>query len=523
MRDILTELVTSSQAWFVDTALNAARRSADLAALSRPDAAVDLLVVGLGVVGAGVALDAASRGLSVAAIDAHDLAWGTSRWSSKLIHGGLRYLARLDLAVAYESAMERAILMRRTAPHLVRPLPFVVPVYGRRAGPRAALGAGLLAGDLLRRLAGTGAATLPRPRRLSASETVGLLPALSARGLRGGYLYWDGQVVDDARFVVALARTAAGLGARIVTRCRATRLSGDGAEVVDTLTGSRFTVRARAVVNAAGVWAGGLVPGVDLRPSRGTHIVVPSTVLGGGGSALLLAVPGARLVFALPQPDGTVYIGLTDEPVDGPVPLAEAPSPEASDVDYLLSTVNSVLAEPVRRSDVLGAFAGLRPLLAAPGSRRTADVSRRHAILVSPDGVVTAVGGKFTTYRRMARDAVDRAVRVAGLTAGPCRTRALPLVGAAPPARLAAVDAPRRLVTRYGTEADDVAALGTDPVAPGSPVTVGELAWAVRMEGALDESDLLDRRTRLGLVAADRAAAEPAARAALAGLPAGSG
>jgi hypothetical protein len=268
-----------------------------------------------------------------------------------------------------------------------------------------------------------------------------------------------------------------------------------------------------------------LVPGVELRPSRGTHLVVPSTVLGGGTSALLTPVSGGRFVFALPQLDGTVYIGLTDEPVDGPVPLAEEPAPPESDVDYLLSTINTVLAEPVRSSDVLGAFAGLRPLLAAPGSPRTADLSRRHAILVSPDGVVTAVGGKFTTYRRMAQDAVDRAVRVASLAASarPCRTRALPLVGAAPPARLAAVDASRRLVARYGTEAAAVAALGTEPVAPGSPVTVGELRWGVRMEGALDPGDLLDRRTRLGLVAADRAAAEPAARAALAPSPAEDG
>jgi glycerol-3-phosphate dehydrogenase len=498
----LTEDVTSPQAVVVqrtrtgDTALNAGRRAADLAALSGGGPAVDVLVVGLGVTGAGVALDAASRGLSVAAIDAYDLAFGTSRFSSKLIHGGLRYLARFDLAVAYESAVERAILMRRTAPHLIRPLPLVA------GGGGLPFGAAVAAGDVLRRAAGTGAA-LPAPRRLTAAEVRAWAPALAGPGGRGGILMWEGQLVDDARLVVALARTAAGFGARIVTRCRAVRLTGRGADVVDTLTGAEHGIRARTVVNATGVWAGGLVPGVTLRPSRGSHLIVPSTVLSGGSAGLLVPVSGERnrYVFLLPQLDGTVHIGLTDEPVDGPLP--EVPEPPESDVDFLLHAVNAALAEPLRRADVLGAYAGLRPLLAGRAEKAPADLSRRHTVLAAPNGVITVVGGKLTTYRRMAQQAVDLAVRRGGLACGPCRTRALPLVGAAPPARLAAVRAPRRLVARYGTEAPAVHA-------------VGELAFGIRAEGALCVDDLLDRRLRVGLVPVTRAAAEPPARAALA-------
>jgi len=221
----------------------------------------------------------------------------------------------------------------------------------------------------------------------------------------------------------------------------------------------------------------------------------------------MVPLPGelSRAVFVLPQDDGRVYAGFTDEPVDGPVP--EVPEAPEADITFLLDVLGTVLERPLGRADVLATFAGLRPLLDA-GDRRTADLSRRHAVLVGPDGVVTVVGGKLTTYRRMAADAVDAAVRLRGLPAGPSGTRRLPLPGAAPPARLATVPAPRRLVARYGTEAPIVAALDGDPL-------VAQLLWAVRHEGALDVDDLLDRRTRIGLVPADRAAALPVARAVL--------
>jgi glycerol-3-phosphate dehydrogenase len=499
----------------VSTSLNAARRRRELAELAA-GTTVDLLVVGLGVTGAGVALDAASRGLSVAAVDAGDLASGTSRWSSKLVHGGLRYLAGGHVALAYESAAERDMLLRRTAPHLVSALPFVLPLTPFVPASRAWLvRAGFAAGDALRAAAGTPRAALPRSRRISAPEVRRLTPAVRRSGLRGGLVQWDGQLVDDARLVVALARTAAGFGARVLTRCAAEELHGRGAAVRDTLTGEAHEIRARAVVNATGVWAGGLDPAVRLRPSRGTHLVLRAAALGHPIAALTVPVPGEpnRFVFALPQPGGLVYAGITDEPVDGPV--EDVPRPSPAEVGFLLDVLATALDVTLTDADVVGSFAGLRPLLAGRADR-TADLSRRHAVVTSPGGVTTVVGGKLTTYRRMAADAVDAAVTHAGLPAGPCRTGRTPLVGAASPAGLARLAAPARLIARYGAEAPAVAALGTEPVAPGMDVTAAEMLFAVRHEGALTEEDLLDRRTRLGLVPEDRARAVPAARAALA-------
>ena len=502
------------------TMLNADQRSRDLAWAA--EETVDLLVVGLGVTGAGVALDAASRGLSVLAVDAHDLAFGTSRWSSKLVHGGLRYLAKGQLGVAHESAVERGILMERSAPHLSRAMPMVLPLtsaVGRGQGVLAMQG--FRAGDLLRRAARTSGLLLPGPRRLSSSGTAARVPGVHP-SVRGGLLSHDGQLEDDARLVIALARTAAGHGARVVTKVRASSLSGSGGVLEDELTGGRLTVRARAVVNATGVWADRLVDGLTLTPSRGTHLVLRQSSLPGVEVAVAAPVPGSvnRFVFTLPQPDGLVYLGLTDEPVDGAVP--DVPVPSQEEIDFLLTTASTAFERPLTHADVVGAYAGLRPLLAGAGG--SADLSREHAVLTSPDGVVTVVGGKLTTYRRMAEDAVD-AVVAAGLAAGPCRTRDLPLVGAAPRSRLAAVEAPARLVRRYGVEAPAVisAARSTGlaedellaPVAEGVPVTLAELVWGVTHEGALDVDDLLDRRTRVGLVASDRAAAEPAARRAL--------
>ncbi|MCR6032716.1 FAD-dependent oxidoreductase [Nocardioides sp. zg-579] len=502
---------------------------------------VDVLVVGLGITGAGVALDAVSRGLSVLAVDAHDLAFGTSRWSSKLVHGGLRYLAKGQIGVAHESAVERGVLMEVTAPHLTRPMPMVVPLTSSVTRAQATLTAvGLRAGDALRRGARTGAETLPRPRRLSATETLALAPALRRAGLRGGMLSWDGQLEDDARLVTTVARTAAALGAVVRTRARvlaveAASSNGAGGLRVglrDELTGATTTVVARAVVNAAGVWAGDLAEEVTLRPSRGTHLVLRAAALPGLGTSVFAPIPGEtnRFVLVLPQPDQTVYVGLTDEPVDGPVP--DVPEPTEPEIGFLLDVVSACFARQLHRSDVVGAFAGLRPLLEPPAGSggSTADLSRKHAVLVGRSGMVTVVGGKLTTYRRMAQDAVDAALATpaaAGLAAGPCRTRTLPLLGAAPRAELAALEQHPRLVRRFGTDAAlvladalEVTGLTEDellaPVAEGVPVTLAELVFGVTHEGAVDVADLLDRRTRVGLLAGDRALAEPAARRALA-------
>ncbi|GAA2202880.1 MULTISPECIES: glycerol-3-phosphate dehydrogenase/oxidase [Streptomyces] len=506
------------------SSLSAHRRRRELAEAA-DGRTVDVLVVGLGATGAGAALDAAARGLDVVAVDAHDLAFGTSRWSSKLIHGGLRYLASAQFDVAHESAVERGVLMTRTAPHLVAAQPFVLPLTPLVSRAQASLAwAGFRAGDMLRLAARTPRQVLPAPRRLSATEARHLAPSVRAAGLRGGLLSWDGKVTDDARLVTAVARTAAARGARVLTRVRALALTGTGARIRDELTGEEGEIRARAVINATGVWAGALADGIRIRPSRGTHLVLRSERLGTLPAGLHIPIPGEtnRFVLVLPQGDGRVYVGLTDEPVDGGIP--DVPEVPETDIGFLLDVLGSVLDAPVARDEVVGAFAGLRPLLdtspdAGAGDRaRTSDVSRRHAVLTSPDGVTTVVGGKLTTYRRMAQDAVDAATAARGLRTGPSPTATLPLTGAAAPERLRALPAPRRLIRRYGTEAVAVHALAAhdpalaEPVLPGHPVTRAELLWAVRHEGALDESDLLDRRTRIGLVPEDRAEALTAAR-----------
>ena len=497
--------------------LNAARRSAEIAELDA--APVDLLVIGGGVTGAGVALDAATRGLSVVLVEKHDLAFGTSRWSSKLVHGGLRYLASGRVGIARESAVERGILIEHTAPHLVRPLAQVVPLLPEVSPRHAALvRAGFLAGDALRASAGTSAQTLPRSRRIDAASVLALAPTVRTVGLRGGLQAWDGQLGDDARLVIALARTAAAHGAKIITRCAAEQVTGSGAVVRDQLNGATVDLRARMVINAAGVWAGQIDPNVRLRPSRGSHLVVSADVLGGLTAGLTVPVPGStsRFVFALPSPEGRVYIGLTDEEAPGDVP--DEPTATDAEIEFLLQTVNTVLERPLTRADILGSYAGLRPLLDA-GDDSTADISRKHAVITGRDGLTTIVGGKLTTYRRMAQDALDAALAHRGVTAGACRTRSVALTGAAPPAELARSTAPGRMVRRYGTEAEAVAGLAggalTDPVADGIDITMGEFVHGVRHEGALDADDLLDRRTRIGLVAADRERARPAALRAL--------
>jgi len=478
------------------------------AGLADVPARVDVLVIGLGVTGAGVALDAAARGLSVLAVDARDVAFGTSRWSSKLVHGGLRYLASGQVGIAYESAVERGILLQRTAPHLVRPMPMLVPLTGNVSVPQALLTAtGIAAGDLLRTAAKTSAHVLPRPRRVPAQHALRWVPALRRAGLRGALLYWDGQLEDDARLVTCLARTAASRGAVVRTRARVTAATGTGATLRDELTGSTLEVTARAVVNATGVWAGQLASDIRLRPSRGTHLVLRGETLPGLGAAFTVPVPGSasRWIFALPQSDGTIFVGLTDEAVEGDVP--DVPEPTAAEIDFLLNVVSASLEHPLHRGDVVGAFAGLRPLLDAEG--HTADLSRKHAVVTSPNGVVTVVGGKLTTYRRMAEDAVD----ATGVTSSPSPTADLPLLGAAPAEELARIDAPARLVRRFGTEAPFV--LATARAVSGLPdqellspgprgVTLAELIFGVSHEGAISADDLLDRRTRLGLVPADR-------------------
>ena len=462
--------------------LNAARRRRDLTAAA--DETADLLVIGGGITGAGVALDAASRGLSVTLIEAEDLAFGTSRWSSKLVHGGLRYLATGDVATAKESAHERHLLMTVIAPQLIRALPQLLPFSpGVTLTQRVAGAAGLGLGDLLRMRAHTPRSVLPAPRYVSANHALRLAPSLEAGGLRGGVLSHDGQLIDDARLVTTVARTAASFGARVLTRVRALALHAGGVSAEDTLTGERVELLARAVVNATGVWAGTLDPSLTVRPSRGTHIVLDAAELGFPTAALTVPHEGSisRYVFALPQAHGRVIVGLTDEDAPGPVPLV--PEPTEQEITFLLESLNRVLATPVRRDQVRGAFAGLRPLVdAGCANGATSDISRRH-LVSETEGVVSVLGGKLTTYRRMAQDAVDRACATRGLSAAPSATATLPLVGR--------------------TERQQWASWHrSDPEARLIPRAVIE--QAVRAEGALTADDVLDRRTRVGLVHDDR-------------------
>lgn len=500
------------------TALTRTRRSTELAALA-DGLPVDVIVIGGGITGAGIALDAATRGLSVALVEKHDLAFGTSRWSSKLVHGGLRYLATGNIGIARRSAIERGILMTRNAPHLVKAMPQLVPLLpsmGR--GSRALVRTGFVAGDGLRRLAGTSASTLPRSGRVDARRAVELTPTVRTEGLDGGLLAYDGQLVDDARLVAAVARTAAQHGARILTRVSASDAEATSVRLTDELTGDSFVATARVVINAAGVWAGDLDPALTLRPSRGTHLVFDAAAFGNPTAALTIPIPGAlnRFVFAMPEQLGRVYLGLTDEDAPGPIP--DVPQPTPGEIDFLLDTVNTALATELTTSDVRGAYAGLRPLIDT-GEGNTADVSREHAVVESASGVVSVIGGKLTEYRYMAQDVLDRALALRGLTAAGCRTANLPLVGAPanPVSTLRSEHVlPSSLVARYGAEAPNVIARArcarpTEPVAEGIDVIRAEFEYAVTHEGALCADDILDRRTRIGLVSGDRDLAAEAA------------
>lgn len=496
--------------------LTAERRRADIAAL-RTKPSVDLVVIGGGITGVGVALDAATRGLDVVLCEGQDLAFGTSRWSSKLVHGGLRYLANGQVDVAWESAVERGHLMRFIAPHLVHPMPQVFPILVGDAPRRVAVTRiGLKAGDALRALARTSPHLLPGSRRLSAQQTLQWVPALDPDQVRGGLLSWDGRLEDDARLVVAVARTAAAYGARILTGAQVRRADGHGVEV--DIDGELLQIHARSVISAVGVWAESFDSKLSVTPSQGTHVLLPANRLGNPRAALTVPVPElhGRYCFILPRPDDLLLAGITDIEVPGEIP--PVPMPGAAEVTWILEQVSRVLARPVTTQDVIGTFAGLRPLVTTGEHHQaTADISRRHLVRCSTAGVITIAGGKLTTYRRMAQDVVDK------VTDRPCVTRTLPLIGATRSTGNAAVTTPDfgrkqveadRLVRRYGAEAERLVAMAqgdpllSEPVAPGVPVLGVEIAFALSCEGARTFQDCVERRTRLSLVPSQLAAAE---------------
>ncbi|MBE2999963.1 glycerol-3-phosphate dehydrogenase/oxidase [Nocardiopsis sp. HNM0947] len=483
-------------------------------ALSAADGGTfDVVVVGGGITGAGCALDAAVRGLSVLLVEAGDLAAGTSSRSGKTAHGGLRYLEQLNFSLVAEALRERDRMIGVTAPHLVGAEPFLLPTT--RWWERPYFGAGVLAYDTMARARGR--LGVPRHRHLGRASTRRRAPGL-ADSVTGAIRFFDGRM-DDARHTLAVARTAAREGAQVLTHTRATGAVVEGGRVrglrlTDAISGRDLEVRAGSVVNAAGVWAAdvqGLAgpAGFSVRPAKGVHLLVDGDAFESDSGLIARAEDS---VIILRRWYGNWLLGTTDTAYEGD---RGTPSVEGSDVDYLLRNVNRYLARPLDRSDVLGAYAGLRPLLSAEsGSGATSALSRDHTVVTGPSGMVTVVGGKYTTYRVMARDAVDTAAREAGIDAGPCRTADLPLVGADGHEevgreldRLAAeAGTPEaeaaRMLPRYGGELPDVLRWDGDGAGPKiAGHLASELRRAVTHEGAMTLSDVLVRRTRASITA----------------------
>ncbi len=491
----------------------------------------DVLVVGGGITGTGAALDAASRGLRVALVERHDFASGTSSKSSKLVHGGLRYLQQGEIGLVYEALHERRRLMRN-APHLVRVLPFMIPVLTKHGVVSRkiarAFGSALWMYDL------TGGWRIGRfHRRIGAEAAMGHLPTMPRQRVAAAYLYYDA-TADDARLCLTVARTAANRGAAVVNRAELTGVRRDASGRIEGAVvrtdGRELVVRTRCLLNAAGVWAdgvetiGGTAQVTALRPAKGVHLTVPWDRVRNDIAVVVPVPKDKRSLFVVPtgaRPDGTfthTYVGTTDTDYDGPL---DDPACTAADVEYVLGALNASLVEPLSPAEVSASWAGLRPLVAGSDtSGRTADLSRRHRVSVDR-GVVTVTGGKLTTYREMAEDAVDRVVEL--LHGGGrlarwrrrSRTKRLTLLGGAgftaPPP-----DSPQaHLAGRYGTLAAEIDAIAgerpdlAEPLVPGLPYRRAEAVYAVRSEQATTLDDVLARRTRARLF--DRAATVRAA------------
>jgi glycerol-3-phosphate dehydrogenase len=509
----------------------------------------DVVVVGGGITGAGVALDAASRGYSVALLERADFASGTSSRSSKLVHGGLRYLQNFDLGLVREALLERQ-LMVALAPHLVRPLPLVVPAF-EGAKPDRLVGVGLNLYDVMavdrgrvrgrrarKRGAARNAAERPdsgepvqeaepdefwspeRHRVISGEEVLELLPALAAREPTSGYLFYDCQT-DDSRLVLTVLGEAERFGAVIANRLDVTGLLEDGGrasgvQVCDVESGAGFEVRAANVVNATGVWADQLRPQElhveadlpSIRPSRGTHVTLSHSDLPLRGGAIVPAGSG-RSIFALPWL-GHALIGTTDNDYEGPLEHVE---PAGEDIVYLLDAVNAFFGTELGPDRLTGAFAGVRPLISTGDPKKSVDISRKAELYETSSGMITITGGKLTTWRRMAKMTVDRLVEREAREA-PCRTHEIPLGQAVSPDELprlegVAPDAYQALAARYGHAAFEVLAIAGErgelaqPIVEGCPDLLAEVALAARREQARSIGDVLLRRTRLGLLAAN--------------------
>jgi glycerol-3-phosphate dehydrogenase len=507
-----------------------AARGADLERLGRET--WDVLIVGGGIVGSGALLDAVSRGMRAALVEQDDVASGTSSRSSRLIHGGLRYLEQFHFGLVREALHERARLLE-LAPHLVRLERFLFPLYGRPIVTRSFYQAGLTLYDLLGSAKSGG-----RHRHLSVDEAFELAPGLRRPGLQGAMLYSDG-MEDDARYTLAVLRTACREGGVAVTRAKAVKALREGeriagATVRDALTGEEVVVRAHVVLDATGVWGskpdrpfGSDKATFNVLPSRGSHIVVPRERIE-VKTGVTIRIPG-RVAFMVPWPRHWV-IGTTDDPFKGAVDRPSASTPE---VDKILAALNGAFDADITRDDIVGTFAGLRPLIAPSGASSTVKVSREHRVAVEEPGLVRISGGKYTTYRLMARDAID-AVLGDDARDRTSATAELAIVGAAPRAdldRLAArlaiepgMDAAtaQSLVDRHGTEAADVLALGRERdlvrrLHPEHPFLEAEVAWATEHELAMSLDDILARRMRLAMTVRDRGASVAPRVAAIAG------
>jgi glycerol-3-phosphate dehydrogenase len=495
--------------------LDAATRERHMAAMA--ERLVDVLVIGGGITGAGVALDAASRGLSVALVEREDFAAGTSGRSSRLIHGGARYLRYGDVGLVYEALRERARLLR-LAPHLVRPLGFLIPI--RRWPNRVYMGAGLYLYDTM-----AAGRNIRRHRWARPDEVAVLTPSLKQPS--GGYISWDCRT-DDARLTLEIVRRAAAHGAAVANHAQVQDLTGvgfvTGAQVEDRITGSTFHVRARLTVNATGAWAdrvNGLAapPSRRLRPSKGVHVVLERPRLPIRCAVMVPSlIRDGSLVFAIPW-GPRVYAGTTDTAYHGDL---DAPTVDPQDVEVVLGSLDRAFGGDLGPTDVRASWAGIRPLLDT-GRGSTRDLSRRHVVYEEPPGLITVTGGKLTTYRAMAEEVVDRLCRHLG-RGGRCRTTAIPLgltrpLGAELERATAAAgglgldrEAGARLVARYGDDWDEALtlvregpSLGED-VLPGLPVMRVELHLARIREMALTEEDVLERRTRLATMEASAAA-----------------
>jgi glycerol-3-phosphate dehydrogenase len=500
-------------------------RTAELASAATEE--LDVLVVGMGATGAGVALDAASRGLRVAVLDKGDLASGTSSKSSKLVHGGLRYLENYEFGLVREGVVERQLLMR-LAPHLVRPMDFLYPVWPDTA-KRRLLGLGLTTYDVfaMASLAGRGGTTR-RHEKISAGEAIALAPALEDSGLAYSYLYGD-CATDDARLVLAVVQAARRYGALTVTHAEVTGLTTDGARVngatvLDRFTGDSVTVRARHVVNATGVWVDQLQgfeePGrtAVVQPSKGVHVVVPRARLPLLQASILLPSKqgDGRSMFAIPWGRQTI-LGTTDTPYDGEL---DGLSLTQEDLDYVLASGNAVFKRDLVQDDVLGAWAGVRPLIRQAGTDSMSDISRRHTLVEGTGGLLTITGGKLTTYRRMAKDVVDRIIDRDGSKAR-CRTDEITISGTRPMGELLAEmrglarglglseEVAESLVRQCGETASHVLSLVQAdrslgaPLSPHAPHIAAEVVHAARSEGASSVDDVFSRRMRLSLRAKD--------------------